>query len=222
MVAVLAMAVVTSVPANAVLADATSVASVEAGSLPTQSISASTADLPSVQRDSYSVAAAPAAGAPAASGSGATTTAASAPSTPSSVVRYPFDGEIRVSDGFGPRESPCSGCSSFHLGTDFLPGEGNPVYAMADGVVQDIQYAGGLGVHVVINHWINGEFLTTTSAHMQEGSVAVSVGQTVHAGDLVGRVGNTGDSTGPHLHFELRLAGTEAVDAASWIPGHLS
>jgi murein DD-endopeptidase MepM/ murein hydrolase activator NlpD len=137
-----------------------------------------------------------------------------------SAVRWPFDGPVKISDGFGPRVSPCSGCSSFHLGTDFLPGYGNPVYAMADGVVSTIGNEGGLGVHVVIDHLINGELVSTTSAHMQTGSVQVSVGQAVTAGEVIGLVGNTGDSTGPHLHFELRLGGAEPVDPNAWLEQH--
>ena len=86
-----------------------------------------------------------------------------------------------------------------------------------DGVVTAVESTGGLGNHVTIDHIVDGQLVTTTSAHMQSGSVMVSVGQAVRAGDQIGRVGNTGASTGPHLHFELRLGGTDPVDAYAWI-----
>jgi murein DD-endopeptidase MepM/ murein hydrolase activator NlpD len=216
MAAVAAMALVTSVPANAVSTDVLTAPQSASDSVTSQRIATTAADPAVIQRDDYTIR-------NAAEASVADKFAAvpSFASNTSSAVRWPFDGELRLSDGFGPRVSPCGGCSSFHLGTDFLPGEGNPVYAMADGVVQDVQSTGGLGEHVVIEHIIDGQIITTTSAHMQTGSVLVSIGQVVTAGQQIGRVGNTGDSTGPHLHFELRLGGTEAVDPYSWLQAHV-
>jgi murein DD-endopeptidase MepM/ murein hydrolase activator NlpD len=217
MVAVAAMAFVTSVPANALLrvddvAGLAAQASAEGG----QVLAMSTAGAGDIVRDDYDVRTA------------AQNTFApefskveSFANNTETAVRWPFDGEVRISDGFGPRVSPCAGCSTFHLGTDFLPGYGNPVYAMADGVVTSIGSTGGLGVHVVIDHLIDGQLVTTTSAHMVAGSVQVEVGQAVRAGDVVGLVGNTGDSTGPHLHFELRLGGAEPVDANAWLQQHV-
>ena len=235
MLAVAAMAVVTSVPANAFLSDAQTAAAVSASrvSQPGQELATSTADVGFTQRDGYTVTdpapapapvAAPVAPAAVAPAAPSAATVPSAPSAPravaSSAVRWPFDGAVRISDGYGPRVSPCAGCSTFHLGTDFLPGEGNPVYAIADGVVKSISSAGSLGVHVVIDHTINGQLIETTSAHMRTGSVRVSVGQAVRGGDIVGLVGNTGSSTGPHLHFELRLNGTTPTDSNVWLRQH--
>jgi murein DD-endopeptidase MepM/ murein hydrolase activator NlpD len=131
-------------------------------------------------------------------------------------VRWPFDGPVRVSDGFGHRIAPCPMCSTFHQGTDFLPGDGAPVYAIADGVVRQVRDSGGLGVHVVIEHLIDLQVVTSIYAHMQVGSVPLVEGQAVHVGDIIGRVGNTGWSTGPHLHFEVRIGG-QAVDAVAWL-----
>jgi murein DD-endopeptidase MepM/ murein hydrolase activator NlpD len=217
MVAVAAMAVVTSVPANAFLGDAPAAGMHAAVTQPAQELGTTTAAAASITRDAYTVTDAPVVvvSPPTATSPGITVRA-----TGSGTVRWPFDGGVRISDGFGPRVSPCAGCSSFHLGTDFLPGEGNPVYAIADGVVKSVATTGGLGVHVVIDHVINGQLIETTSAHMRTGSVRVSVGQTVHAGDVVGLVGNTGDSTGPHLHFELRLDGVTPVDSNAWLAQH--
>ncbi|WP_210505205.1 M23 family metallopeptidase [Naasia sp. SYSU D00057] len=138
-------------------------------------------------------------------------------SDPRYPVQWPFEGPAWISDGFGPRVPPCVRCSSFHRGTDFLPGDGAPVYAIADGVVRSVEGSGGLGVHVVIGHTIDREPVTSTYAHLQVGSVPLAEGQVVKVGDFVGRVGSTGWSTGAHLHFELRLGGTEAVDAFAWL-----
>ena len=133
-------------------------------------------------------------------------------------MRWPFDGSIRISDDFGPRASPCAGCSSMHPGTDYLPGAGNPVYAVADGVVlQAVNSDAGLGVYVVLQHVIDGELVTTTYAHMDFGSLQVSEGQTVSVGEVIGRVGNSGASTGPHLHFEVRPGGGDPVDSEIWL-----
>lgn len=218
MAAVVGMAFVTSVPANALLrVDEVAALQGQASGESGQVLAMSTAGASDIVRDGYDVrTAAQNAFAPEFS------KVESFANNTETAVRWPFDGPVRVSDGFGPRVSPCSGCSSFHLGTDFLPGYGNPVLAMADGVVTSVDNSGGLGVHVVIDHLIDGQLVTTTSAHMQVGSVQVSVGQAVKAGDVVGLVGNTGDSTGPHLHFELRLGGAEPVDANAWLQQHVS
>jgi murein DD-endopeptidase MepM/ murein hydrolase activator NlpD len=217
MLAVAGMAFVTSVPANALLrVDDVAALHGQASAGSGQVLAMSSAGAGAIVRDNYDVRTA-AQNAFAPKFSQVPSFAAGTATT----VRWPFDGDVRISDGFGPRVSPCAGCSSFHLGTDFLPGYGNPVYAMADGVVTAVNNAGGLGVHVVIDHLIDGQLITTTSAHMQVGSVRVSVGQSVKAGDAIGLVGNTGDSTGPHLHFELRLNGAEPVDPNAWLQQHV-
>ncbi|TFC05635.1 M23 family metallopeptidase [Cryobacterium adonitolivorans] len=137
-------------------------------------------------------------------------------------VRWPFPGSIRISDGYGPRSAPCAGCSTFHDGLDMNPGEGTPIGSIADGVVSSVTAFddGGLGVHVMIDHVVDGQNVTSTYAHMRAGSAAVSVGQSVTAGQVIGNVGSTGQSTGPHLHLELHLDGVTAIDPFGWLTEH--
>jgi murein DD-endopeptidase MepM/ murein hydrolase activator NlpD len=137
-------------------------------------------------------------------------------------VRWPFAGTTRISDGYGPRSAPCGGCSTFHDGLDMNPGVGTPIGSIADGVVSSVTAGdrGGLGVHVMIDHLVDGKKVTSTYGHMLAGSAAVSVGQSVIAGQLIGNVGSTGQSTGPHLHLELHLDGVTAIDPYGWLTAH--
>jgi murein DD-endopeptidase MepM/ murein hydrolase activator NlpD len=136
-------------------------------------------------------------------------------------VRWPIPSSLRISSPFGPRASPCSGCSSNHQGLDFDPGNGAPIQAIARGVVrQVVRSNSGLGMHVVIDHEIDGTRISSTYAHMQFGSVPLRAGQVVEAGDPVGRVGTTGASTGPHLHLELAY-GTKRTDPYQWLSTHV-
>jgi murein DD-endopeptidase MepM/ murein hydrolase activator NlpD len=136
--------------------------------------------------------------------------------TGSGVVRWPFPFATTISSGFGDRVAPCRGCSSYHLGLDFTPGYGTPIQAIADGVVSAVEASGAFGTHVFIDHVINGQRVTSVYAHMVSRSSPLVVGQSVTAGDIVGLVGNTGASTGAHLHFEVRVDGT-AVDPFTWL-----
>ena len=122
------------------------------------------------------------------------------------------------SSGFGPRSAPCGGCSTNHDGVDFNPGNGTPVMSIADGVVVlATENGGGLGVNVEVQHNIGGELITSSYAHMQFGSIAVSVGQQVTAGQQLGLVGTTGQSTGPHLHLEMFGADGVRFDGFAWL-----
>jgi len=102
------------------------------------------------------------------------------------------------------------------------PGEGTPIQVIADGVVTKAvaSDAGGLGVYVYIDHVIDGETITSVYAHMLEGSLQLSVGQVVKVGDQVGNVGNTGTSTGAHLHFEIHVNGVP-IDPIPWLTSHV-
>jgi len=162
-------------------------------------------------RDSFSVRDAPRL-TPARSGSSAAVTFPGAADSP---VRWPFTASP-ISSGFGPRAAPCRGCSSNHLGLDFTPGGGTPVAAVADGVVRTSTYSSGWGMHVIVDHEIDGRRVSTLYAHMQNGSVALSKGDRVTVGQDIGRVGNTGLSTGAHLHLETWLDDTP-VDPAAWL-----
>ena len=136
----------------------------------------------------------------------------------SDLIVWPVINPEKRASGFGPREAPCSGCSTYHDGVDFNPGNGTPVMSVADGVVVlATENGGGLGVNVEVQHNIGGELITTSYAHMQYGSLAVSEGQRVSAGQQLGLVGSTGQSTGPHLHLEMFGADGVRFDGFAWL-----
>ena len=136
---------------------------------------------------------------------------------PASPIQWPFDVGVPISDGFGYRVAPCSGCSSYHEGIDMNPGAGSPIQAIADGVVREVgNPSGSLGVYAIIDHQIDGETVSSLYAHMAYGSLALRVGQTVKVRQLVGLVGSTGASTGAHLHLGISVNGTP-VDPFAWL-----
>lgn len=114
----------------------------------------------------------------------------------SGILQWPTSGP--VTSGYGYRDFRGS---EFHPGIDIAPSAGTPVVAAADGVVFRSYLSSSYGNCVMITHYINGQMYTTVYAHMQ--NRAVSDGQVVHGGQVIGHVGSTGDSTGPHLHFEV-------------------
>jgi len=120
-------------------------------------------------------------------------------------IRTPAPG-ASISSGFGARTDPFLGQPAFHAGLDFESAQGRPIRATAPGRVTTAGYSGGYGLMVEIDH---GGGLTTRFGHMS--SAAVQIGQIVKAGAVLGHVGSTGRSTGPHLHYETRIDG-EAVD----------
>lgn len=134
-----------------------------------------------------------------------------------SPVQWPFEVGVPVSSEFGYRTPPCDGCSAYHRGVDLTPGIGTPIRAMADGVVTLVNTDGTYGEHIIIEHRIDGQTVESLYAHMLAGSTALKLGQQVKVGDTVGLVGNTGLSTGAHLHFEIRPDG-EPVDPFLWLP----
>lgn len=137
-----------------------------------------------------------------------------------SVVQWPVPVGTPVSSGFGYRE--CDGCATNHTGTDFNPGNGAPVQVVSDGVVTEAGWdSTGYGNKVVVQHVIDGQVVSTLYAHMQDGSIAVSVGQTVTRGTVLGLVGQTGEATGPHLHFSVIIDGT-MVDPYPWLVAHVN
>jgi murein DD-endopeptidase MepM/ murein hydrolase activator NlpD len=136
----------------------------------------------------------------------------------SAALQWPFLMGVPISTDFGPRIAPCSGCSTYHEGIDMNPGVNTPIQAIADGVVREVSALddGGLGVYAVIDHQVDGQTITSVYAHMIEGSLLLSVGETVEVGQQVGNVGNTGQSTGPHLHFEIHVD-AKPVDPFAWL-----
>jgi murein DD-endopeptidase MepM/ murein hydrolase activator NlpD len=139
---------------------------------------------------------------------------------PNGPIRWPFPYAVPISSGYGERAAPCYGCSTIHMGIDFNPGVGAPIYAIAAGVVKQAEDGnGGYGNFVYIDHGNllgDGQNITSLYAHMQHGSVALRVGDTVQVGDFIGTVGQTGQATGPHLHFELLISGAQ-VDGFAWL-----
>ncbi|NYF13455.1 murein DD-endopeptidase MepM/ murein hydrolase activator NlpD [Pseudoclavibacter sp. JAI123] len=130
--------------------------------------------------------------------------------TASPGVQWPVDmSVVSISDGFGPRNSPCSGCSSNHRGLDLAGPQGTRVGSIANGIVIESvpTDSAGLGAHVVVEHRIDGLQVRSVYAHFVAGSPAVKVGDQVKTGQLVGLLGNTGASTGPHLHLETIVDG---------------
>jgi murein DD-endopeptidase MepM/ murein hydrolase activator NlpD len=111
---------------------------------------------------------------------------------------WPVEGQITGS--FGERIDPFNGEGAFHSGVDISASVGAPVIAPADGTVAFADFLGGYGRAIVIDH---GHGITTRYGHLA--SFAVAAGQYIHRGDTVGYVGMSGRSTGPHLHYEVRI-----------------
>ena len=136
---------------------------------------------------------------------------------------WPVDPASPIASPFGPRVSPCAGCSSMHEGVDFDAGYGAQVHAIAAGTVVETDNPNwsALGVHVAIEHVIDGQTIVSAYGHMQVGSMPLHVGDTVYAGEVIGLVGSTGASTGPHLHFEIRLGGSDPTNPLPWMHARL-
>ena len=109
----------------------------------------------------------------------------------------------RIASGFGYRTDPVYKVSKFHAGLDFTAPTGTPIYATADGTIEKAEFnAGGFGNHVVIDHGYGYE---TLYGHMVR--IKAKAGDKVKRGEVVGWVGNTGKSTGPHCHYEVHKNG---------------
>ncbi|WP_347358795.1 M23 family metallopeptidase [Bdellovibrio sp.] len=116
-----------------------------------------------------------------------------------------------ITSRFGYRVSPFTGKTALHAGLDIAAAPGSPVYAPADGVVVFASYDESYGKLITVDY---GYGVTTRFGHLSQ--IYVQAGQRVNKWDVVGAVGNTGRSTGPHLHYEVRINGT-AVDPLNYI-----
>jgi murein DD-endopeptidase MepM/ murein hydrolase activator NlpD len=125
--------------------------------------------------------------------------------------RKPVIGEVEFTSGFGIRSDPFLGRPAMHTGLDFRAATGDPVRATANGKVASSGWAGGYGRMVEIDH---GNGLSTRYGHLSE--IDVKVGDQIKIGQVIGAVGSTGRSTGPHLHYETRIDG-EAVDPQKFL-----
>jgi murein DD-endopeptidase MepM/ murein hydrolase activator NlpD len=121
-------------------------------------------------------------------------------------VRKPVMGELDLSSGFGVRMDPFVRAPAMHTGLDFRGDVGDPVRITANGTVTVAGWSGGYGKMVEVNH---GNGFVTRYGHLS--SIDARVGQALKIGQILGRIGSTGRSTGPHLHYETRIDG-EAVD----------
>ena len=114
-------------------------------------------------------------------------------------MMFPLSVPSPITSLFGWRVHPITGDRRFHAGTDLGAAMGTPILAAATGQVEVADYVGGYGITVILNH---SSAQQTLYGHMSE--VFVQPGQVVQQGTVIGRVGSTGNSTGPHLHFEVR------------------
>lgn len=128
-------------------------------------------------------------------------------------LQWPVDPSSRISKPF--REGS-------HHGVDLLPGVGTPVEAIADGVVVESEYSGALGQHVIIQHIVDGKMVQSVYGHMQAENVPVAAGDKVLRGEVIGHVGSTGASTGPHLHFGILPDGGDPVEPIAWMKAHVN
>lgn len=126
--------------------------------------------------------------------------------------RSPLEG-LRMSSDFGMRNHPVLGGMRMHKGIDLSSPVGTPVYATADGVISRADWFSSYGLYISIEH---GGEMQTRYGHLSRLNVAE--GQMVHKGDLIGFVGTTGRSTGPHLHYEVRVEGV-AVNPVPYLQG---
>ena len=113
----------------------------------------------------------------------------------------PVDG-VHLSSDYGMRTHPVLGGRRQHKGVDLAGAVGTPIHAAADGIVSRADWFSSYGLYVSLEH---GGALQTRYGHMSRLNVAA--GQRVHKGDVIGYIGTTGRSTGPHLHYEVRIAG---------------
>ncbi|MFD6401162.1 peptidoglycan DD-metalloendopeptidase family protein [Nocardia sp. NPDC060249] len=125
--------------------------------------------------------------------------------------------DARESSGYRSPDRPG------HLGVDLAGPEGAPIFAAAEGTVVAAGAASGFGFWIVIDHNVDGEVYSTVYGHMWENGLLVSAGQSVVAGQHIANEGSAGESTGPHLHFEVwkggKFSGGSDIDPNTWIDG---
>tara|TARA_Y100000590_G_scaffold457670_1_gene610791 strand:+ start:76 stop:1380 length:1305 start_codon:yes stop_codon:yes gene_type:complete len=121
------------------------------------------------------------------------------------LMQTPIDG-ARLSSSFGMRKHPILGYNKLHKGLDFAAPSGTPIYAAGNGVIEYIGRKGTYGKYIRIRH--NGSY-KTAYAHMKNFKKGLSKGSRVNQGEIIGYVGSTGRSTGPHLHYEVIYQGKQ-------------
>ena len=121
------------------------------------------------------------------------------------LLRTPVDG-ARVSSRFGMRKHPILGYSKMHRGVDFAAPRGTPIFAAGDGTIMEVGRKGSYGKYIRMRHTSNFQ---TAYAHLHRYAKGLKKGQRVKQGDVIGYVGSTGRSTGPHLHYEVLKNGRQ-------------
>ncbi len=140
-----------------------------------------------------------------------------------SVVVRPVAAGTVISSPFGHRAAPCATCSTYHAGVDYLAHVHTAIAAIADGTVTEVgNPSGNRGVYVILKHSINGTIWYSAYSHMEIGSMTLAVGDTVRAGQTVGRVGSTGQSTGAHLFFQIMNANQTPINPVPWLESHIT
>lgn len=121
------------------------------------------------------------------------------------LLRTPIDG-ARISSPFGLRKDPIRGYTKMHRGVDFAAPRGTPIFAAGNGVIVRRGRNGGYGNYIQIRH--SGRY-ATAYGHMSRFASSLHIGSHVHQGEIIGYVGSTGRSTGPHLHYEILKSGDQ-------------
>jgi murein DD-endopeptidase MepM/ murein hydrolase activator NlpD len=121
------------------------------------------------------------------------------------LLRTPVDG-ARLSSGFGERRHPILGYNRMHKGVDFAAPTGTPIYAAGDGTIDEAGTHNGYGYYIRIRH--NNKY-STAYAHLSRFAQGIHSGKPIHQGQVIGYVGSTGASTGPHLHYEILVEGSQ-------------
>ena len=122
-----------------------------------------------------------------------------------SILKTPLDG-AKISSPYGKRTHPISGYTKMHKGVDFAAPKGTPVFAGGNGVIEFVGRNGGYGKYIRIKH--NSQY-KTAYAHLNSYIKNLHKGQRVNQGEIIGFVGSTGKSTGPHLHYEIIYLGKQ-------------
>ena len=120
-------------------------------------------------------------------------------------IIWPFSIDS-ITDAYGERPPPCEGCNTFHGGADFAHNAGQPIPAIADGIVRSVDFPSDFG-----------QLVSTLYAHMVAGSPTVNTGDIVRSGQVIGYVGETGLAFGEHLHLEILLDGSVRTDPVAWL-----
>lgn len=131
------------------------------------------------------------------------------------LMKTPVDG-ARISSGFGMRFHPVLGYTKMHKGIDFAAPRGTPIYAAGDGVIEKEYRSSSYGNYIRIRHRAG---LETAYAHMQNFHAGLHQGSRVKQGQVIGYIGTTGRSTGPHLHYEILINGKQVNPAGVKLAG---